>query len=236
MFLALLFFALAARDMYGKEYGAIAAILLLGCVHLQVTAHKLITDVALFAGFSIALYGFTLSTRRRTAGGFRIGTGTGIGFLSKGLLAPGVIGITDVALPVLFRQWRRKDYGVSFAVALAAVLPWVVIWPAALYRRSPDLFLEWFWHQNFGRFLGFAAAKSDVRSFYILNLLWLAWPVVLPASTTDMVWMVAREAGSKTAAGSERGHGRDGTEEAPDAYPGLFLHTCYFPAFNCCIV
>jgi 4-amino-4-deoxy-L-arabinose transferase-like glycosyltransferase len=121
MFLALLFFALAARDMYGKEYGAIAAILLLGCVHLQVTAHKLITDVALFAGFSIALYGFTLSTRRRTAGGFWIGTGTGIGFLSKGLLAPG--------LPVLFRQWRRKDYGVSFAVALAAVLPWVVIWP-----------------------------------------------------------------------------------------------------------
>ena len=40
MFLALLFFALTAREMYGKEYGAIAAILLIGCVHLQVTAHK----------------------------------------------------------------------------------------------------------------------------------------------------------------------------------------------------
>jgi 4-amino-4-deoxy-L-arabinose transferase-like glycosyltransferase len=184
MFLVLLFFALAARELYGKEHGAIAAILLLGCVHLQVTAHKLITDVALLAGFSIALYGFTLSTRRRTAGGFWIGTGTGIGFLSKGLLAPGVIGIAAVALPVLFRQWRRKGYALSLVIALAAVLPWVVIWPAALYHRSPDLFLEWFWHQNFGRFLGFAAAKSDVRSFYILNLLWLAWPVILPAFWT----------------------------------------------------
>jgi 4-amino-4-deoxy-L-arabinose transferase-like glycosyltransferase len=181
VFLALLFFALAARELYGKEYAAIAVILLLGCVHLQVTAHKLITDVSLFTGFSIAFYGLALCSRRRTAGGFWIGTGTGIGFLSKGLLAPGVIGITAVALPVLFRQWRRKDYGVSLAVALAAVLPWVVIWPAALCRRSPDLFLEWFWHQNFGRFLGFAAAKSDVRSFYILNLPWLAWPAVLPA-------------------------------------------------------
>ncbi len=188
MFLALLFFALAARELYGKDYAAIAVILLLGCVHLQVTAHKLITDVSLFTGFSIALYGLALCSRRRTAGGFWIGTGTGIGFLSKGLFAPGIMGITAITLPLLFRQWRRKDYGVSLAVALVAAIPWVVIWPVALYQRSPNLFLEWFWHQNFGRFLGFNAgsagfnvASPDAHSYYILNLLWLAWPIVLPA-------------------------------------------------------
>jgi 4-amino-4-deoxy-L-arabinose transferase-like glycosyltransferase len=188
MFLALLFFALAARELYGKESAAIAVILLLGCVHLQVTAHKLITDVSLFTGFSIAFYGLALSSRRRTAGGFWIGTGTGIGFLSKGLLAPGVIGITAVALPMLFPQWRRKGYSVSLTVALASALPWVVIWPATLYQRSPDLFKHWFWYENFGRFLGFAGrfpgfnvASPDAHSYYILNLLWLAWPVVLPA-------------------------------------------------------
>lgn len=188
MFLALLFFALAARELYGKEYTAIAVILLLGCVHLQVTAHKLITDVSLFTGFSIAFYGLALCSRRRTVGGFWIGTGTGIGFLSKGLFAPGIMGITAIVLPLLSRQWRRKDYSVSLAVALVAALPWVVIWPVALYRRSPNLFLEWFWHQNFERFLGFNAgsagfnvASPDTHSYYILNLLWLAWPVVLPA-------------------------------------------------------
>ncbi len=188
MFLALLFCALAARELYGKEYAAIAAILLLGCVHLQVTAHKLITDVSLFTGFSIAFYGFALCNRRRTIGGFWIGTGTGIGFLSKGLLAPGVIGITAVVLPVLFQQWRRKSYGVSLAIALAAVLPWAVIWPATLYQRSPELFKHWFWYENFGRFLGFNigsvgfnVASPDAHSYYILNLLWLAWPIVLPA-------------------------------------------------------
>lgn len=183
MLLAFLFFALTARELYGKEYAAIAVILLLGCAHLQETAHKLITDVGLFAGFSIALYGFALSRRRRAAGGFWIGSGTGIGFLSKGLLAPGVLGIIAIALPAFFRQWRRKDYGVSLVSALAAALPWLVIWPAALYLRSSSFFLEWFWYQNFGRFFGFAhAGTGNSHSFYILNLLWIAWPVVLPAS------------------------------------------------------
>lgn len=189
MFLALLFFALTAREIYGKEYGAIAAILLIGCVHLQVTAHKLITDVSLFAGFSIAFYGFALSRRRPWAGGGWIGTGMGIGFLSKGLLAPGMLGIVAVALPVFFRQWRRKDFGVSLAVALGAALPWLVIWPVALYQRSPALFVHWFWYQNFGRFLGlnpggavgFNVATPDPHSFYIRKLVGLAWPVVLPA-------------------------------------------------------
>jgi 4-amino-4-deoxy-L-arabinose transferase-like glycosyltransferase len=189
MSLAFLFFALTARELYGREHGAIAALLLLGCVHLQVTAHKLITDVGLFAGFAVALYGLALCRRRRTMGGFWLGTGTGIGFLSKGLLAPGLLVIIAVALPALFRQWRRKDYGLSLAIALAAALPWLVIWPAALYGRSPDFFMHWFWNQNFGRFLGFNAgsvgfnvAAPDPHTWYLLNLPLLAWPVILPAA------------------------------------------------------
>ena len=71
MFLAVLFFALTAREIYGTQYGAIAFILLIGCVHLQVTAHKLITDVSLFTGFSVAFYGFAVSRRRPWAGGVR---------------------------------------------------------------------------------------------------------------------------------------------------------------------
>jgi 4-amino-4-deoxy-L-arabinose transferase-like glycosyltransferase len=188
MFLAFLFFALTARELYGRKYIAIAALLLLGCIHLQVTAHKLVTDVALFAGFAIAFYGFALCGRSRAAGGFWIGTGTGVGFLAKGLIAPGILGIIAVALPALFSQWRRKNYGVSLSVALAAALPWLVIWPAALYGRSPAFFREWFWHQNFCRFLGchagsvgFNGGSPDPHSWYILNLPLLAWPVILPA-------------------------------------------------------
>jgi 4-amino-4-deoxy-L-arabinose transferase-like glycosyltransferase len=189
MFLALLFSALAARELYGKDRMALAVVLVIGCAHLQVTAHKLITDVALFAGFAVALYGFSLCSRSFRAGGFWLGTGVGLGFLSKGVLAPGVLGVTAVLLPVLFEQWRKREYFLSLAVALAAALPWLVIWPALLYQRSPELFVQWFWHQNFGRFLGgthagtagFNPGSPDAHSFYVLNLIWLGWPVVLPA-------------------------------------------------------
>jgi 4-amino-4-deoxy-L-arabinose transferase-like glycosyltransferase len=187
MFLALLFFALAAGELFGREHAAISAILLMGCISLQVTAHKLITDAALFAGFSIALYGLALARRRPNWGGLWLGTGVGIGFLSKGLIAPGVLGITSVVLPLLFSQWRRKEYVLSLAIALAAALPWLVIWPAALHHRSPELFVQWFWNQNLGRFLGvnvgsagFNPGSPDAHSFYLLNLAWLAWPVVVP--------------------------------------------------------
>jgi len=190
MSLAVLFFALTARELYGPEYGGSAVFLLIGCVSFQEAAHKIITDVGLFAGFSIALYGFALCRRRRTLGGFWIGTGTGIGFLSKGLLAPGVLGITAVVLPLLFPAWRRKDYRHSLMIACAAALPWLTIWPLALFHRSPDFFMHWFVRENFGRFLGnnyggtvgFNEHLTDSHGYYLENLIWLAWPAVLPAA------------------------------------------------------
>ncbi len=189
IFLALLFAALAARELYGEEYGTLAAILLIGCVHLQVTGHKLLTDVGLFAGFSMALYGLALCSRRPARGGFWLGTGTGLGFLTKGVIAPGMLGITAIALPLFFAAWRRKNYILTLALAVIAALPWLVIWPLALYRRSHNLFVHWFWYQNFGRFLGFNpggavgfnVSAPDPHDFYLRNLLGIGWPIVLPA-------------------------------------------------------
>ena len=188
MSITVLFLALTARELYGRESGAAAAILLIGCVHLQTTAHKLITDVGMLAGLATALYGFSLSRRRSTPGGLWAGTGAGVAFLSKGLLVPGILGMTAVLLPALFPIWRRKDHLRFLAAGLLAALPWLLIWPVALCRRSADLFWHWFWEQNIGRFLGlnggnvgFDAAAPHSHVFYLPNLPWLAWPVVMLA-------------------------------------------------------
>jgi len=147
---------------------------------LQLIAHRIITDVALFTGFAAALYGLALSRRRFALGGFWIGTGIGIGFMSKGLIAPGVIGVTALLLPVLFSPWRKKDYFYALLIALAAVLPWFLIWPYALYRRSPNLFVEWMWVENFGRYFGFwrGGEHRSLQGFKNLELQRIAMPVV----------------------------------------------------------
>ena len=177
MLLTFLFIGLTARELFGKEYGVLAVLILAGSSGLQITAHKLITDVSLLTGFAAALYGLALSQRRAALGGFWLGTGIGIGFLSKGLLAPGLIGITALVLPILFKPWRSKGYFSALLVAAFAALPWLVIWPLALYHRSPLLFDEWFWNQNIGRFLGHAHEETKINYGYYLSVLpWFALP------------------------------------------------------------
>jgi 4-amino-4-deoxy-L-arabinose transferase-like glycosyltransferase len=73
--------------------------------------------------------------------------------MSKGLLAPGVLGLACVMLPRV-PQWRTQRYLLTLAVAFLAALPWLTIWPIAVYLRSPALFHDWFWTNNFGRYLG----------------------------------------------------------------------------------
>lgn len=167
---------LAARELLGKGKGRIAVLVLLGCVGLLVRGHEMITDTALLAGFALAFYGLALSLRRPLLAGLLLGTGVGVGFLSKGLIAPGVVGVTALLLP-LFRPWRCRNYLLALGVALLAALPWLLVWPYALYRRSPELFHQWFWVNNLGRYLGFAKlGPTPDRGYYLETLPWFAWP------------------------------------------------------------
>lgn len=178
MALTLLFTGCAGLELWGRGYGRRAVLVLIGCLGLTRVAHEMINDVPLLTGFSLAFYGLALSRRNTLRAGLLVGTGAGIGFLSKGLLAPGMIGITAVLLPVVATIWRRRAYAWSLLVAAVAALPWLLIWPMALYQRSPELFMKWLWLNNIGRFAGFArngAEKTDAW-YYLHTIPWQAWP------------------------------------------------------------
>jgi 4-amino-4-deoxy-L-arabinose transferase-like glycosyltransferase len=177
MLLTMLFMGLAARELFGKDHVSATLIILIGSSGLLITAHKLITDNALMAGISMAIYGLALCNRRPVPGGFWIGTGAGVGFMAKGLLAPGLIALTALALFFSCPDWRKRITLRARIAAYGAALPWLVIWPAALYIRSPALFQEWFWFQNLGRFFGISFVGREFSPFfYLMHLPWFALP------------------------------------------------------------
>ena len=177
--IAFLFTGLLARTVWGEGYGRLGVLLLMSSLGLLQNGHYLITDTALTAGMAIGFFGLLRARESIGRGGVWLGTGAGLAFMSKGLLGPGILGVTALLLPVLFRHWRSPTYAKALAVALAAALPWLSIWPTALYLRDPDLFMLWFWDNNFGRYLGFVALGPPAKDlFWLRTLPWVTFPVL----------------------------------------------------------
>ena len=176
------FTAATARELNGEHHGATAVLLLLGCFGLVVRSHQIISDVAMLAGFAMAYYGCALGLRRPHAGGFWIGTGAGIGFLANGIVAPAIIIMIALILPAAGRAWRSRGYAGGLGIAAAAAAPWLLIWPALLYQRSPGLFATWLWEANLNDYTGGAGAVVKSTLYYLKTLPWYAFPSWLLAA------------------------------------------------------
>lgn len=179
--LALLFSALASRELHGPRHGLVAALLLLGSLGLVVRGHQLISDVAALAGFAMAYYGAALALRRSAPGGFWIGTACGIVFMTQGLTETAIVAAIAVLLPLAGPHWRTPRYAAALMVAVVAALPWLIIWPALLHQRDPALFSAWLTAENLARFFG-ARNPASGLGYYLRILPWYsfpAWPIAL---------------------------------------------------------
>ena len=189
--LTLLFTGLAGRELFGTGRGWAAAIILIGCLGMLLISHQLATDLALLTGCAVMQYGFTLSLRRPLLAGVLIGTGVGIGFMSKGIIAPMLFLFISMAM-LLFRNWRTRPFFTSLGIASLIALPWLSIWPALLYLHSPHLFMDWIWIHNIGRWLDYAHGGHYEDVFHYLEILpWFAWPALPLAAWA--VWQARRK-------------------------------------------
>ena len=187
----LLFTGLAGRELFGRSYGWAAVIMLIGCLGMLVNAHQLVTDLGILAGCAVMQYGFTLSLRRPLRAGMLIGTGVGIGFMTKGFIAPMLFLFISIAM-LIFRNWRVRPFFSSLGIASLCALPWLVIWPFLLYLHSPQLFMEWAWTNNIGRWFNFAYGGHYDEVFYYVKILpWFAWPALPLAAWA--VWQARKK-------------------------------------------
>jgi 4-amino-4-deoxy-L-arabinose transferase-like glycosyltransferase len=192
---------LAARRQAGldaggaalRDYALGALLLFAGCIGLVEHVHKFIADVPQLAGTAIALYGLVRFAKESeagsTAGGDALrpalwfGTGIGVAFLGKGVLVPGLFALTVLAAIALLPDFRRRLAWRFYGLSLLAALPWLVIWPAVFWHESTDLFIEWFWVNNVGRFFGFSHLGGEKGSLAttLRSILLTGTPAVWPA-------------------------------------------------------
>jgi 4-amino-4-deoxy-L-arabinose transferase-like glycosyltransferase len=181
MLIAMASLAAAARRWWGAGSGRHAVLALLGSVGLMQHSHMLIADIPLLAGVAVAFHGWAWIAERPFKGGMLLGTGIGMSLMAKGLIGPGMLGVTALLLPVAFRSWRTSTYRNGLMVALIASLPWLLIWPTALFLRSPALFAEWLWVNNIGRFLGSSVpmlGASHEPAHLLKTIPWFTFPVL----------------------------------------------------------
>ena len=185
MALTLVGVAAASRLAWGAGHGRMAILLCLSCIGLLDPAHMILPDLPQMAGAALALAGLCAQARDRRWSGLLFGTGAGISFLGKGLLVPGILGATVVALALGFKSWRNASMPRFLLHGLIGSAPWLLIWPAALYLRSPELFGQWFWDNNIGRFLGYSVSylgAANEPGLFWRSIPWFLFPAWLFAT------------------------------------------------------
>jgi 4-amino-4-deoxy-L-arabinose transferase-like glycosyltransferase len=187
--------AAAARQWWGARTGRYAALGLIGCVGSLEQAHLMMPDIALLAGFAISALGFATVRSEPVRGGLLLGAALTVAFLAKGLLGPLVMSATALCLPLLFSEWRLPEYWRALGIAVLISGPLGMVWPVWLYLRSPDLFMDWFWLNNVGRFVGFSVPQLRTEHlpwFWTKTLPWYTFPALPLALWT--LWGERRQA------------------------------------------
>ncbi|WP_177416791.1 MULTISPECIES: glycosyltransferase family 39 protein [Pseudomonas] len=190
---------LTERLLPGRLREAVLA--LLGMLGVVQHSHLLIADVPQLAGATLGLAGLAAQlhdNRHPWRRGLLFGSGLGIAFMSKGLLVPGVLGLTGLLCALCWPRRLVEPEGRHWLLAASlAALPWLLIWPALLWHRAPELFHTWLWTNNIGRFFGLEARNSDTDGLAssLADLLALSFPtgLILLGAT---LWQLYRRGGS----------------------------------------
>ncbi|MGQ9365154.1 ArnT family glycosyltransferase [Azospirillum sp. ST 5-10] len=178
--LAVLLTAWAGSRLFGATAGALAGVMMAGCVVLGVEARMAKTDAVLLAcivaaqGALAALY----LGRARPAGGWGLPAlfwvAQGVGILVKGPIAPLVSGLTVLALLAWDRRggWLARLRPLAgLAIVAAIALPWLV---AIAVQTKGAFFAASVGHDMLGKVAGGQEGKGLPPGYYLATV-WITF-------------------------------------------------------------
>ncbi len=135
-FLTLLFTYLIGKRVGGEKTGMFAALILATLTEFSIITHRCLVDNALIFFVTMGYYGFfagyTASTPRGKWMGYELMAVTsGLAFLSKGLVGPGLIVAPPLLVLLLYRDFKELRRvlpmtGVGTLIFILIVTPWII--------------------------------------------------------------------------------------------------------------
>lgn len=178
--------------LYSPNKAWLAPLVLLGCVGIVQPAHLLVPDNALLAAYALSACGLAASGQARPAAALALGCGIGMAFLSRGIFSALPLVATVVLLPWISPAVRGPHFRQFAALVALVALPWLCLWPLALFLEDPAIFGQWLWIHQFGRFWSdLPDGGHGSPAYYLTVLPWFAWPAIPFALWT--IWSGRRD-------------------------------------------
>jgi 4-amino-4-deoxy-L-arabinose transferase-like glycosyltransferase len=179
-------------DDDSRSRGDSVMLLFMGCIGLLLHAHETINETALLAGLACAYLGAALVSKQPYAAGIALGCGLGAAFLAAGFAPILPLLLALLVTPLFVSDWRSRNAALALACGLAVLLPWLVVWPALLHARSPELFAAWLHQANLAALARGSGLAATAQTFKTLS--WFAFPAWPIALWT--LWLYRRKPGS----------------------------------------
>ena len=170
---------LMTRELWGQGFGRQAGLIFIGSVGLILNIHSLIPEIATLLGYTMALYAFSLYFRRPFRASMVLGFGSGIAFLSGGMIPLIVIYLSSLFL-LIFKNWRNKRYFIFITISVIMVILAIGPWLYSFHYIEPKIFSSWIKTIHFSPELLF--------NYHLQAILWFTWPA-LPLA----IWLIAKD-------------------------------------------
>ena len=177
--LTLVSLGLITREFWGQGYGRQAGLIFIGSVGLILNIHSLIPEIATLLGYTMSLYAFSLYFRRPFRASMVLGFGSGIAFLSGGIVPLAVIFLSSLFL-LVFNNWRNVRYFIFIAISTAITILIITPWLYSFHYLEPELFISWLKSTQLSSKLLF--------NYHLQGILWFTWPA-LPLA----IWLIFKD-------------------------------------------